>query len=508
MVVSNVDQSLTPLFFAVSIGVCISIWIERFMTPRPSFVRPLSAWMLHIGLWLVSYAFLVFSIGRPWFSALAVNAVLLVLVLVNNAKVEALQEPFVFQDYEYFTDAIRHPRLYIPFLGWTKFVLAVLISTLSILVLIWGEPSPDKRFELDGQLGGVLVIIFLSWILLVIGNRAFLPVHFQPGRDILAIGFIASMWRYAQEARHVPTIASPFDDGFNTKIKSEARPHLVAIQSESFFDPRSLFSGVRPDILDEFDLLKQESLVHGKLSVPAWGANTVRTEFSFLSGIDADELGVHQFNPYRALTTGWSISSIASYLKKIGYRTVCIHPYPATFYQRNRVYPNLGFDEFIDIRGFSESQRFGPYISDAAVTQKILEILNQSATPIFVFAITMENHGPLHLEKVEESDLLFGYTSPPPEGFDDLTIYLRHLRNANKMAGDLRRELKLCDSTVGLCWYGDHVPIMPSVYKDCGAPEGDVDFLFWLNQPTENHIRQDLESHQLSLQWLKLMQLI
>jgi len=478
------------------------------MTPRPSLFRSSFAWMLHIGLWLFVYTLLVLCIGRPWFSGLAVNAFFLVLVLVNNAKVHALQEPFVFQDYEYFTDAIRHPRLYIPFLGWTKFVLAILVSVLSILVLIWGEPAPDRRFEVAGQLGGVLVIGCVSLILLVIGNRAFLPVHFQPRRDILVIGFIASMWRYAQEANQMPTITSPYDVLLNVKNKSEVRPHLVAVQSESFFDPRSLFSGVRADTLDEFDLLKQEALMHGKVAVPAWGANTVRTEFSFLSAIDADELGVHQFNPYRALTAGWSVSSIASYLKKIGYRTVCIHPYPATFYQRNRVYPNLGFDEFVDIRGFSELQRFGPYISDAAVTQKIIEVLKQSATPIFVFAITMENHGPLHLEKVEEDDLLLGYKSPPPEDFEDLTIYLRHLRNANKMAGNLRRELKLCDSTVGLCWYGDHVPIMPSVYKDCGTPEGDVDFLFWLNRPVENHIRQDLESHQLSLTWLKLMKLI
>ena len=60
---------------------------------------------LRAGLWLFAHA-------------------LLTLVLVNNAKFTALSESFVFQDYEYFTDAIRHPRLYIPFLGWWKFMAA------------------------------------------------------------------------------------------------------------------------------------------------------------------------------------------------------------------------------------------------------------------------------------------------------------------------------------------------------------------------------------------------
>lgn len=34
-----------------------------------------------------------------------------------------LREPFVYSDFEYFTDALRHPRLYLPFLGWPAALL-------------------------------------------------------------------------------------------------------------------------------------------------------------------------------------------------------------------------------------------------------------------------------------------------------------------------------------------------------------------------------------------------
>jgi hypothetical protein len=51
---------------------------------------------------------------------------MLFLVLVSNAKYHALREPFIFQDFEYFSDVFRHPRLYLPFLGAGKAALAVL----------------------------------------------------------------------------------------------------------------------------------------------------------------------------------------------------------------------------------------------------------------------------------------------------------------------------------------------------------------------------------------------
>jgi hypothetical protein len=505
-----VSESLISLWLAGGIGLLLSAVIEQCMTPKPPLARPWSAWALHSGLWLFFYGLLVLALGRVWFAIVAETAFILVLILVNNAKFKALREPFVFHDYEYFTDAIKHPRLYIPFLGWGKFILAVIGFTLAIIVLMLGEAVPVDRFVITGQLGGIVAIIISSGCLLLAGNRYCPQVAFQPSQDIIAIGLGASLWRYGQAAFKKPTQHSPFDVE-RPKNRLNQLPHLVAMQSESFFDPRSLHSAIRTEVLSAFDATKQDSILSGKLHVPAWGANTVRTEFAFLSGIEGATLGVHQFNPYRALAAGWHISSVASYLKKLGYRTVCIHPYPASFYQRNIVYPKLGFDEFIDISAFSEEDQFGPYTADEAVGKKIIDIVKQSENPVFIFAITMENHGPLHLETVEAADISRAYHSQPPEGFDDMTIYLRHLKNADQMISYIKQELLLCDRLAGLCWYGDHVPIMPMVYEQCGYPSGEVDFLCWTNRPIEESQKDDnksLPAHQLSANWLNMMGLM
>jgi len=483
-------------------GLVLSVVIERLMMPRPSLIKPWAAWALHGGLWLSAHAALTLVLGRPWFAAAAVSAFMLMLVLVNNAKFKALREPFVFQDYEYFTDAIRHPRLYIPFLGWWKFLGAVAGFVLAVGIGLWGEAAPEQRFAWSGQLGGIAVVAGVGLVLLFVATRRPLPVSFDPDKDVKTLGFLAFLWRYAEEESTSLAVASPFDFLLAEPIQGDL-PHLVAVQSESFFDPRLLYPGIRNDVLAEFDRLRDDAVAHGKLKVPAWGANTVRTEFAFLTGIAEDRLGVHRFNPYRAVAGGLGLPSLATYLKRLGYRTICIHPYPASFYQRDRVYPRLGFDEFLDIRAFDDTMRFGPYIGDAAVADKVAALLRESRDPVFVFVITMENHGPLHLERVAPGDIDALYTAAPPDGCDDLTIYIRHLRNADQMIAKLRQTLDRCERPASLCWFGDHVPIMPSVYETFGAPNGDVEYVFWSNKNPPRPRVVNLVAHDLPMAWLR-----
>lgn len=521
------EGALLSVLSAAGAGLVLSLFIEGLMLPRLDMKRPWSAWCLHAGLWLLPFSVLVLILGRPWFSAAAVSAFLLMLVLVNNAKVRALREPFVFQDYEYYTDAIRHPRLYIPFLGWWKFLGATAGFVSAVAIGLWWETVPATPLEWNGQLAAVASTAAFAGLLLLVQKSSTLPVSFDPERDVRAYGFLALLWLYGWAGRALPTAKSPFTvqvaresiqargvQGTSPDRKAidpravVVLPHLIAVQSESFFDARRLFSGVRKDVLAEFDRLRDDALMHGKLNVPAWGANTVRTEFAFLSGIEAGELGVHRFNPYRAIAAGWDLPSLATLLKALGYRTVCIHPYPASFYLRDRVYPKLGFDEFLDIRAFEGAGRSGPYIADAAVADKVTSILDAASGPVFIFVITMENHGPLHLEHVATGDVQDLYTSPPPEGCEDLTIYLRHLRNADRMVAQLRSTLERSSRPAGLCWFGDHVPIMPTVYQTFGSPEGQVEYVFWRNVEGIAPSELDLPAHRLAPEWLSAMGVI
>lgn len=496
------------------------------MWPRVPLKRPLSGWAGHAGVWLLLQSALTLVLGRPWFAMAAALALLLTVVLVNNAKMRALNEPFVLQDYEYFTDAARYPRLYIPFLGWGKFLLAAAGFVAAAGIGLYLENVPVARWSLQGQAGGLLTVMALAAVLLAWASVKRPSVGVDALRDLHQWGLLTSLWHYARRGLQLPEQTGPYA----ACAPAYARPHsladgrclpdLVVVQSESFFDARTLFEGVCPQVLAELDALRSQAFLCGEMQVPAWGANTVRTEFAFLTGMEGQQLGVHQFNPYRAIAKGWQPGSVALYLKSLGYRTVCVHPYLAGFYLRNRVYPMLGFDDFIDIAAFEGAECCGAYVGDAAVAEKIVQLLRSTEDderPLFVMAITMENHGPLHLEHVQDIDVPQLYRTVPPPGCDDLTIYLRHLRNANRMIGRLRGALEQWHRPASLCWYGDHVPIMPDVYKAFGMPSGTVPYACWANASFQAQMPgvvlrasncPPMKAHQLSRQWLQGMGLV
>jgi hypothetical protein len=433
----------------------------------------------------LAFSVLMLLSQRPVFAAALALAGALLVVLVNNAKYQALQEPFLFSDFGLFSQALRHPRLYLPFLGIGRSILGVAAFALTLHLGIRLEPALPAHIGWPGFVAFGIGSIALATLALWWGGRIAPRPTLDPVHDLKALGLAASLWLYRRLERS-PSHRPRDDDtrgglpALSSRPGDTARelPHILAVQSESFFDARRLMDSIAPGILTEFDRVGGEAALRGRLTVPAWGANTMRTEFGFLTGIPADVLGVHRFNPYRSFARR-PISSLASRLKTLGYRTLCIHPHPVTFFARDRVYPQLGFDEFIDIRRFDQSETCGPYICDAAITRMIGELLEASDRPLFVFAITMENHGPLHLEQVAPRDTAHLYERPPPGGYEDLTVYLRHLVNADRMLGELRDMLAQQARGGLLCWFGDHVPSMPRVYATNGFSDGRTDYLIW-----------------------------
>lgn len=466
---------------ALIAGAAVSLLLEQLLLPKvPRLRRPLGAWLLHLGLWVPCQSALALALGRPWLGLVLSLVGLMTLVVVSNAKYRSLREPFTVHDFEYFTDAMRHPRLYLPFL---RASLPVVLACLVVLAGLWAcysyEPSLYRLHSAGEVIAAALVPMLLAGLALWLGHRARTPVSYSATGDLATLGLLPCLWRYAEELRQPIAVNSPFTEVPPLAGTRDTLPNLVVVQSESFFDPRGLFPGIRPEVLREFDAIRQEALCHGRLDVPAWGANTIRTEFSFLFGLGPEAQGVHQFQPYRKLARS-GLPQLVSLLREAGYRTLCIHPYPGRFYGRDTLFPLLGFDEFLDIRAFNTGDRAGPYIGDAAVTEKIAALLkDRKDQPLFVFAITMENHGPLHLERATPEEEAGFYEYSPPPGCADLTVYLRHLRNADAMIGTLREGLAASDRNGFLCWYGDHVPIMSKVYARLGEPDVRTDYFLW-----------------------------
>lgn len=247
---------LLPPFF---LGLLLSWAVECLLLPRPAapWRRPWAANFTHLGVWLIAFALELALFRRPYFAVANVLAIQLVIILVSRAKYQALQEPFVYPDFEYFTDAIKHPRLYLPFLGWW----GALAAAGGYGLALWLGLAFERSMAIDAgnwwpSYAGLLqvsandpnaslgpfytLVAGLCVVGLVLtcwaGKR--LTVGFDADVDLRQLGLIGALWAYAMAEREPPVAslldASPFARAGAGSTLSEL-PDLVCIQSESFF---------------------------------------------------------------------------------------------------------------------------------------------------------------------------------------------------------------------------------------------------------------------------------
>jgi phosphoglycerol transferase MdoB-like AlkP superfamily enzyme len=236
-------------------------------------------------------------------------------------------------------------------------------------------------------------------------------------------------------------------------------PLIVAIQCESFLNPRG--RGLAAPRLEAFERASAQALHSGRLGVPAFAANTMRAEFAFLSGLPNASLACDRFNPYLAAPAYGDVVWPAR-LRRQGWRTLFVHPYDRWFFERDRVVPALGFERAIWQEDFGSAARRGHYIADLAVARRILQEADAATEPTFVFAVTMENHGPWG------DGRLPGIDAP-------LDQYLHHLEGADAMVAALMEGLRHRAGPTLLCLYGDHVPALRGLGPEAEA--GLTDFV-------------------------------
>ncbi|GGW38250.1 LTA synthase family protein [Vreelandella hamiltonii] len=524
--------AMAAMALALVTGLLGSLLAEALLRPqpRPFWQRRLAANAVHLGSWLLLFGVFTLLLQRPWFAVVFILSLQLVVVQSSNTKSATLNEPFICHDFEYFWDAILHPRLYVPFFGIGLAIAASSAGAVAIGSFFYFEPSLVGQWGLMPWLFSCLLLILAGALLLAASLKRLPPPTLAPTHDLHETGLYTSLWSYGvalMRSRAPGPERSPFQP-FSQPLgepqcppdattvaptsKGNTLPNVILVQSESFFDPRPWCQDVAPGLLSQFDATAAEALEQGELHVPAWGANTVRTECAVLTGLTPSDWGPRQFNPYRTLSRH-PLASVASAFKAQGYRTVCVHPYPATFYLRDKVIPLLGFDTFIDLSAFETQEKHGQYIGDQAVARKVGRLLKDDDNrPLFVFVITMENHGPLHLEAPQQQRLAETLPNAPwplPNHLRDLAVYLHHLGEADRMLGGLKTALTEAQRPGLLGWYGDHVPILPAAYGYFGAPTGRTPYMIWSTQrqpsdpPPAEHMPQGIAANELGVRLFK-----
>jgi hypothetical protein len=444
--------------------------------------------------------------GRPIFTGVVLISLGAGFALADRTKREALREPVVFSEMSELPQVFTHPQLYLPFAGPALVVggataaIALCIALLSFEPMLW---EPDLLLVLVCG----AVVVTAAWLIsrepaLGAAATALRGLHptgepfgdaarLGPFAMVLVYGVVARAERAARRARHAPPPAPAL-----RRTRLPAGVPVVLVQCESFFDARRMSPLVPEDLLSGFDACRESGAAFGRLDVPGWGANTMRAEFAVLTGIPEGDLGYDRFNPYHAFARA-PTASLVWRLRNQGYRTVCLHPFDRSFFRRDLTLPALGFETFLGLESLGGSRR-PPYYSDPELAHHILRALDLEGPRIFIFAITMGNHGPWRqagLPIDPELQRNFDATDFPQGG--ELLRYLDGLRRSDEMLQILLSGLKRHHPEGVLAFYGDHLPSLPQAFRHFGFDDWGSDYVVW--HSAESPAQQlDLPAHRLS----------
>ncbi len=147
--------------------------------------------------------------------------------------------------------------------------------------------------------------------------------------------------------------------------------NLICIMNESLSDLR--VAGDFSTNIEYFPFLNSltDNTVRGSLCVPVFGSMTSNSEFEFLMGDSMVMLPTHTIAYQFNVKPG--TYSLVSTLKDQGYYALAMHPYPAANWNRNQVYANFGFDEFLDQEYYEGCETLRTYVSDRADYEKLIE---------------------------------------------------------------------------------------------------------------------------------------
>lgn len=234
----------------------------------------------------------------------------------------------------------------------------------------------------------------------------------------------------------------------------ETRPTIIAIMNETYSDisryPQLAEAYSGPASIWDRDGV----LAYGDVYVSAMGGGTCNSEFEFLTGSSMGLLGAGVY-PYMLYDLE-NADNIAGYLRSIGYQTSAIHPADAQNWRRDRVYEQLGFDEFYDISSFDEAERFRDMVSDAATYDKILEIMDESDGPQFIFDVTIANHGGYDTGLIPEDEQL--HVEAGDASSSEIDEYVSSIQRAQREFSEFLDALAQRDEPVIVVFFGDHQP--------------------------------------------------
>lgn len=301
--------------------------------------------------------------------------------------------------------------------------------------------------------------------------------------------------------------------------EKDEQPNVIFVLGESFFDVTEL-PGVSyaEDPVADFHRICSEG-VSGKFYTHTLGYGTENIELEIMTGINT------RFFSWDDMIYGWEQEKLLTYpslpqlFSDAGYYTAYLHTFNDGIYNRTALYTALGFQDMYfsgdfaaidpeaaaapDYWGYMYGKIAGEFYSDDYLADVTAELFDQKAGegPVFLWAVTMENHTPYTADKFSSYDFPFE-SDLGDEAVGVLNAVTQGVADCSEALGKLVDHLAAQDEPVIVVFFGDHRPGTPlesgaTVYSELGMCPEDVadweledyaelystDYVIWSNDP-------------------------
>ena len=467
--------------------------------------------LLNIGLFELIMALLLFLFGKLKTALRCQTILFMIIGLANYYVLEFRSAPIMPWDILSIGTAASVANNFKYTLS--KETVFVLIGFV-ILILLESKATLELKKDWRIRTGGVLASFALLWGFTAmlhqdstvarfkLYDKLFTPTVMSK-RDGTAVAFLMELKYIVVEKpdgynkEDAAALLASYDT--NDTESATHTPNIIVIMNEAFSDLSVLGDfETNEDYMPFLHSLMQEgtpNTISGHLNVSVLGGNTANTEFEFLTG------NTMAFLPQGSVAYQQYVKSndysIATYLKSKGYDTIAMHPYNASGWDRDKVYPLLGFDTFYSLKDWVNPVKIRKYVSDQSCYDKIIELYEQkdANTPFFLFNVTMQNHSSYS----EEYDNFHPDITVEGTSSKILPNYLSLIKLSDQALENLIEYFSQADEDTVIVFFGDHQPsnsVAAPVWKLNGR-SGDslteeeearrykVPFIIWANYDIE-----------------------
>lgn len=437
---------------SVMMSLLVNLFIES--ASRKSIFAAVGYLVLHPvifllnGLIILLPYMLVFLTRRRYFVMAAVSVAWCCAGVVNGFLLTFRTTPFTAADLRLIKYALNMLTMY---MTWWQIILAAAGIIGAVLACVWcyrKAPVIEKGLNLPVKVAvaAASLVVVIGTVSLAMGTGV-LAIHFgNIGQAFRSYGF---PYCFSVSLFHTG-ISKPktYDVETMTQIEKELsgeqaytsiqgqKPNVIMLQLESFFDPLQYRNyEFQNDPVPFFRYLK-DKYPSGYLSVPSVGAGTANTEFECITAMNLDFFGPGEY-PYKTVLQKTSCESVAFDLKELGYGAHAIHNNEGTFYDRHKVFSQLGFDTFTPIEYMYNVERNPTgWCKDKILIGEIEKNLNSTDGPDFIYTISVQGHG----------------------AYPDFEYYCSQVSEMDQFIQNLVFALNRRKEPTVLIMYGDHLP--------------------------------------------------